>query len=79
MVKLTDNYLQQADKYTSAGIKLPQHDQEVINKNTQRSPVGVHFGDGNLFWCFHAEVAQKLLDQWKTQFGNSWNLWWSNN
>jgi fructuronate reductase len=63
MVKLQDNYLQDAQKFTEAGIRLPEYNQEQTMTAAKESPIWVHFGGGNLFRCFHAVIAQDLLNQ----------------
>lgn len=62
MVKLLDNYLKEPEKFERAGIRLPNFDQEKVKAAATESPVWVHFGGGNLFRCFHAVVAQSLLN-----------------
>ena len=69
MVKLTDNYLEKADDFAQAKIELPQYDQSEIAQKSEEDPVWVHFGGGNLFRCFHAEIAQQLLNQKKMTSG----------
>lgn len=62
MVKLTTDYQQQASEFSAAGITVPQYDQAAMIQATAKKPVWVHFGGGNLFRCFHAEIAQELLN-----------------
>lgn len=63
MVKLTDDYLIDSNKFESIGIKIPKYDQNTVEKETLKKPIWVHFGGGNLFRCFHAQIAQSLLNQ----------------
>ncbi|MEE5988152.1 mannitol dehydrogenase family protein [Ligilactobacillus equi] len=63
MVKLTDNYKINQATFKAAGIMVPKYFQEEITKNSINSPRWVHFGGGNLFRCFHAKIAQDLLNQ----------------
>lgn len=63
MVKLTDDYQQQAADFQKAGIAVPQYDQTELTNKTLQAPVWIHFGGGNLFRCFHAKIAQDLLNQ----------------
>lgn len=61
-MKLIDNYLKKQVQFTKSGISIPTFDQFEISKAAAEKPVWVHFGGGNLFRCFHAEIAQKLLN-----------------
>lgn len=69
MVKLVDNYLEKAEEFKKAGIQIPSFDQEKISEHTVENPIWVHFGGGNLFRCFHAVVAQELLDKGEMSSG----------
>lgn len=62
MVKLLDDYLTETDKFAAANIKTPKYSQEEMIAATKEQPIWVHFGGGNLFRCFHAKIAQDLLD-----------------
>lgn len=63
MVKLLDNYLKGEKQFKRAGIKIPTFNQASMVQNTKENPIWVHFGGGNLFRCFHAVIAQELLNQ----------------
>ncbi|MDR0297774.1 MAG: mannitol dehydrogenase family protein [Streptococcaceae bacterium] len=63
MIKLSDNYRTNAEKFGEAGISVPHFEQEKVREAADSAPVWVHFGGGNLFRCFHAAVAQELLNQ----------------
>ncbi|WP_261805880.1 mannitol dehydrogenase family protein [Lapidilactobacillus luobeiensis] len=63
MVKLTDDYLQQPELFAQAKINVPQYDQQKMVEQTDADPIWVHFGGGNLFRCFHAKIAQDLLNK----------------
>lgn len=69
MVKLTDDYQQNAQAFEAAGIAVPQFDQTAMKAATDQKPVWVHFGGGNLFRCFHAKIAQDLLNSGDLQSG----------
>jgi fructuronate reductase len=62
MVKLTDDYLNSAASFKQVGITLPQFDQRAATDAAKENPIWVHFGGGNLFRCFHAGIAQNLLN-----------------
>lgn len=63
MVGLNDNYLQNSNEFIQKKITLPQYDQDKVVEATKKAPIWVHFGGGNLFRCFHAGIAQQLLNQ----------------
>jgi len=52
----------QRNAYLAAGYSLPAFDYETILKNTKKRPVWIHFGAGNIFRAFQANVAQNLLN-----------------
>ncbi|MCI8529524.1 MAG: mannitol dehydrogenase family protein [Lachnospiraceae bacterium] len=47
--------------YAAAGYDLPTFDYETIHRNTLERPVWIHFGAGNLFRAFQANLVQNLL------------------
>ena len=49
--------------FEAAGYKLPDFDYETVKKNTYERPVWIHFGAGNLFRAFQANVLQNLLNE----------------
>lgn len=63
MVSIKDDYMKSAKQFEEAGIGVPTFKQETIKENSIQKPVWVHFGGGNLFRCFHAAIAQTLLDK----------------
>lgn len=44
------------------GVQLPKNDVEATRAAGQKQPVWIHFGGGNLYRAFHAEIAQDLMD-----------------
>ena len=48
--------------WEQAGYKLPKFDREKIAKNTKENPTWIHFGAGNIFRAFQANVCQELLN-----------------
>ena len=48
--------------FEAAGYKLPAFDYEAVRANTGIRPEWVHFGAGNIFRAFQANIMQKLLD-----------------
>ena len=49
--------------WEAAGYKLPQYDHGAMVRRTRSAPFWVHFGAGNLFRAFQANVIQELLDK----------------
>jgi len=49
--------------YEAAGYSLPDFDYETVQKNTYEKPVWIHFGAGNIFRAFQANVMQNLLNR----------------
>ena len=52
-----------AAAYEAAGYKLPAFDYEAVKENTAKRPVWIHFGAGNIFRAFQANVMQNLLNE----------------
>ena len=50
-------------EYEKKGYHLPTFDYETVKKNTYERPVWIHFGAGNIFRAFQANVMQNLLNQ----------------
>ncbi|MDO5423530.1 MAG: mannitol dehydrogenase family protein [Eubacteriales bacterium] len=53
-----------ADKaaWEAAGYALPQFDREKVTEATKENPFWIHFGAGNIFRAFQANVVQNLLN-----------------
>lgn len=43
-------------------IQLPTQDVDAVRAAGAKQPVWMHFGGGNLYRAFHAEIAQDLID-----------------
>ena len=50
------------DSFLAAGYHLPEFDYDTVHKNTVEHPHWIHFGAGNIFRAFQANVAQNLLN-----------------
>lgn len=62
-MRLTLKGLQQERQaYLNAGYGLPTFDYDEILKNTKARPSWIHFGAGNIFRAFQANVVQNLLN-----------------
>ena len=50
-------------KWEEKGYHLPQYDIKKMAEATKENPFWIHFGAGNLFRAFHANVVQGMLDR----------------
>ena len=50
------------DAFLAAGYHLPEFDYDTVHKKTVEHPHWIHFGAGNIFRAFQANVAQNLLN-----------------
>ncbi len=55
--------------WEKAGVRLPKHDWKAMCAETERNPVWVHFGAGNIFRIFVAGLMQRLLDAGEAKAG----------
>ncbi len=63
-MRLSEQGLQEErDQWEAAGYRLPRYDHRAMVQATRREPFWIHFGAGNLFRAFQANVVQDLLDQ----------------
>lgn len=61
-MKLNTVGVKQREQWEEAGYFIPQFDREIVAKATKEKPLWIHFGGGNLFRAFQANVVQKLLN-----------------
>ena len=61
-MKLSYQGIQDKAAFAAAGIVLPQFDWQAMCAATEKAPVWVHFGAGNIFRGFIAVLQQRLLD-----------------
>ena len=62
---ITENSIEWEEK----GYVLPKFDIKQVTENTKKNPVWVHFGAGNIFRAFQANLMQRLLDAGITDTG----------
>ena len=61
-MKLSYQGIQDQQAFARANIRLPGYDWKTMAAATQEKPVWVHFGAGNIFRGFIANLQQKLLE-----------------
>ena len=61
-MELSAKGLQNKEQWEAAGYKLPQYDREAVMAATKENPFWIHFGAGNIFRAFQANVMQNLLN-----------------
>ena len=49
-------------QWEAAGYKLPKYDRAAMIEKTKENPFWLHFGSGNIFRAFQANVVEDLLD-----------------
>ncbi len=63
-MKLTrQGIIEDRQGFIEAGYRLPEFDYETVKKKTMEQPAWLHFGTGNIFRAFQANVVQNLLNQ----------------
>ncbi|MBE5936907.1 MAG: mannitol dehydrogenase family protein [Lachnospiraceae bacterium] len=69
-MKLTLNDITgNASEWKAAGVKLPEFDVANVVANTKANPTWIHFGAGNIFRGFVAELQQVVLDKGEADTG----------
>ncbi|WMJ85105.1 mannitol dehydrogenase family protein [Oscillospiraceae bacterium LTW-04] len=62
-MKLSYKGIQDRAQWQAAEVALPNFDWEKMVESTEKEPVWVHFGAGNIFRGFIARLQQSLLEQ----------------
>lgn len=62
-MRLNNEGLKDRKSWENAGYSLPEYDREAVTKATRENPFWIHFGAGNIFRAFQANVVQDLLNQ----------------
>ena len=62
-MRLNNEGLKDRKSWENAGYSLPEYDRETVTKATREKPFWIHFGAGNIFRAFQANVVQDLLNQ----------------
>ncbi len=61
-MKLNKEELNNRVWWEKKGYNLPLYDREKVKKATMKNPIWIHFGAGNIFRAFLANVVQNLLN-----------------
>jgi fructuronate reductase len=59
---LNETGLQNKADWENAGYKLPSFDRVKVKEETRKNPQWIHFGAGNIFRAFQANVCQKMIE-----------------
>lgn len=62
-MKLSVEGLSNCSLWQSKGYILPTYDRKKMQELTNAAPTWIHFGAGNIFRAFQANLAQRLLDE----------------
>lgn len=62
-MRLTEKGLENKAQWEAAGYALPTFDRAEVAKKTKDAPFWIHFGAGNIFRAFQANVVQNLLNE----------------
>ena len=60
---LNETGLQNKADWENAGYKLPSFDRAKVKEETRKNPQWIHFGAGNIFRAFQANVCQKMIEK----------------
>lgn len=61
-MRLNEKGLENKAQWEGAGFQLPKFDREAVKAATKENPFWIHFGAGNIFRAFQANVVQTLLN-----------------
>lgn len=61
-MRLNEKGLENKAQWEGAGFQLPRFDREAVKAATKENPFWIHFGAGNIFRAFQANVVQTLLN-----------------
>jgi fructuronate reductase len=69
MLELDLNSIGNKSQWKNAGIALPSFDIGAVRRRTAENPEWLHFGAGNIFRAFIADLQQRLLNEGKASSG----------
>ena len=62
-MRLNEAGLANRKEWEETGYTLPKFDRAAVTENTKKNPCWIHFGAGNIFRAFQANVVQNLLNE----------------
>lgn len=62
-MKLSLQGIKDREAWEAKGYRLPKYDIEKMREETKENPFWIHFGAGNLFRAFHANIAERMLNE----------------
>ncbi|WP_167954671.1 mannitol dehydrogenase family protein [Anaerosporobacter faecicola] len=62
-MKLSEEGLREVEQWRKAGYQLWSYNRELVKRKTKENPYWLHFGAGNLFRAFQANVVQNRLNE----------------
>lgn len=62
-MKLNDVEISNQMQWKEKGYRLPQYDRAAVAVRTKENPFWIHFGAGNIFRAFQANVVQRMLNE----------------
>lgn len=68
-MKLNSEGLRNKKEWEEKGYDLPRYDREKVREATRENPFWIHFGAGNIFRAFQANLVQNLLNEGLTDRG----------
>lgn len=66
---LNEECLKSKELLSKTNIKLPLFNRKRVQENTKKNPKWIHFGPGNIFRAFIANLQQSLLDKGEDDCG----------
>ena len=63
MMLLSDISTKGYDSFENAGYRVPKYNRKKMVTKTMESPFWIHFGAGNIFRAFQANVIEQLLNK----------------
>lgn len=68
-MRLDKEGLREQEAWESAGYHVPAYDREAFTAYTRQNPEWIHFGAGNIFRAFQANLMQQLMEEGKSKTG----------
>lgn len=68
-MRLNNEGIKSGNSFEEKGYICPGFDRELIRNNTNSAPEWVHFGAGNIFRAFQANLMDKLIEAGKVNTG----------